>query len=417
MTVQTFRTLFPALDGKVYGKALVYFDNAATSQRPASVIDKYARMSREANANIYRAVHKLSADATEAYEQGREAVRAFIGAASREEIIFTSGCTAAVNTVAYSFGEAFVRPGDVIVVGEAEHHSNLVPWQQLCLRKGADLRVLPVDEEGHWQLDELGRLLGAQPDGAASRVKLVAVAHISNVLGLVNPVEEVIGMAHAAGVPVLVDGAQGVVHEAVDVQAMDCDFYCFSGHKLYAAPGTGVLYGKKKWLEAMPPFLFGGEMVDTVTLEKTTFAGLPHKFEAGTGNFTAVATFPEAVETARLARDPQLLAAFDETCRCLEDALKARSDIRLYGASGDAAGPYRRAGVCSFTVDGVHHEDLAQLLDKMGVAVRSGLMCAEPVIRHFGVSGMLRASLLPYNTLQEVEYFMQCLDKAVAMLR
>lgn len=422
MTVQTFRSLFPALDGKVYGKALVYFDNAATSQRPRSVIDKYARMSRDANANIYRAVHKLSADATEAYEQGREAVRAFIGAASREEIIFTSGCTAAVNTVAYSFGEAFVRPGDVIVVGEAEHHSNLVPWQQLCLRKGADLRVLSVDEDGHWNMDELGRLLGVQPDGAASRVKLVAVAHISNVLGLVNPVEEVIGMAHAAGVPVLVDGAQGIVHEAVDVQAMDCDFYCFSGHKLYAAPGTGVLYGKKKWLEAMPPFLYGGEMVDTVTLEKTTFAGLPHKFEAGTGNFTAVATFPEAVETARLAREPQLRAAFDETCRCLEDALKARSDIRLYGAatstvSGSRTEAYRRSGVYSFTVDGVHHEDLAQLLDKMGVAVRSGLMCAEPVIRHFGVSGMLRASLLPYNTLQEVEYFMQCLDKAVTMLR
>ena len=438
MTTREFRELFPILTRKVYGKDLVYFDNAATSQRPRSVLDKFLTLSQESNANIYRAVHKLSAEATDAYEQAREAARAFINAGSREEIIFTSGCTAAINTVAYSFGQAFVKEGDTIVVGEGEHHSNLVPWQLLCERTGAKLRILPIDDKGHWDLSVLKDLLAegcpvaagsVTPDLigglAAQRVKLVAVTHISNVLGLVNPVEEVIRLSHAAGVPVLVDGAQGIVHEQVDVQAMDCDFYAFSGHKVYAATGTGVLYGKKKWLEQMPPFLSGGEMVGTVTLERADFAGLPHKFEAGTGNFASIATFPEAFETARLAREAEIANAYEGVCTYLEEALRARGDVQLYGEAasqtlGGEAGPtgaYRRAGVFSFTIAGVHHEDLAQVLDKMGVAVRSGLMCAEPVIRHFGVSGMVRASLAPYNTMEEAEYFIKCLDKAVNLLR
>lgn len=420
MTVQEFRRLFPILKRKVYGKNLVYLDNAATSQRPQAVLDKFLQVSRESNANIYRAVHKLSAEATDYYEQAREAARDFIHAASREEIIFTSGCTAAINTVAYSFGDAFVGPGDEIVVSEGEHHSNLVPWQLLCRRKGATLRILPIDDNGHWDLGVLKTLLGAGPSGAqgATRVKLVAVTHVSNVLGLINPVEEVIRMSHAAGVPVLVDGAQGIVHEKVDVRAMDCDFYAFSGHKLYAATGTGVLYGKKSWLERMPPFLSGGEMVGTVSLETSDFAPLPHKFEAGTGNFAAVATFPEAFRTAALAREAEINGAYEAACAYLEDALRARSDIRLYGAQASVPKlSYRRAGVFSMTIDGVHHEDAAQLLDKMGVAVRSGLMCAEPVIRHFGQSGMLRVSLAPYNTPEEVEYFIKSLDKAVNMLR
>ena len=237
-----------------------------------------------------------------------------------------------------------------------------------------------------------------------------------------------IRLCHAAGVPVLVDGAQGIVHERVDVQAMDCDFYAFSGHKVYAATGTGVLYGKKRWLEQMPPFLSGGEMVGTVTLSHADFAGLPHKFEAGTGNFAAIATFPEAFETALLAREPKIATSYEAVCAYLEDALRARGDVRLYGDTGNPSGQavltgeaspaaYRRAGVVSFTIDGVHHEDAAQVLDKMGIAVRSGLMCAEPVIRHFGVSGMLRASLAPYNTMEEAEYFIKCLDKAINLLR
>ena len=433
MTTAEFRDLFPILTRKVYGKNLVYFDNAATSQRPQSVLDKWTRLSQESNANIYRAVHKLSAEATDAYEQAREAARSFINAGSREEIIFTSGCTAAINTVAYSFGQAFVQAGDAIVVGEGEHHSNLVPWQLLCERTGASLRILPIDDKGHWDLSALKDILAEGTGckgtaGAPQRVKLVAVTHISNVLGLVNPVEEVIRLCHAASVPVLVDGAQGIVHQRVDVQAMDCDFYAFSGHKVYAATGTGVLYGKKQWLEQMPPFLSGGEMVGTVTLEHADFAGLPHKFEAGTGNFASIATFPEAFETARMARDPEIAGAYESVCAYLEEALRARGDLRLYGESGtisDAAGStdaasraaYRRAGVFSFTIDGVHHEDLAQVLDKMGIAVRSGLMCAEPVIRHFGATGMTRVSLAPYNTMEEAEYFIKCLDKAVNLLR
>ncbi len=424
MTTKEFRELFPILTRKVYGKDLVYFDNAATSQRPRSVLDKFLTLSQESNANIYRAVHKLSAEATDAYEQAREAARAFVNAGSREEIIFTSGCTAAINTVAFSFGQAFVKAGDIVIVGEGEHHSNLVPWQLLCERAGATLKILPIDDKGHWDLSVLKRLLAEGcPVAAAQRVKLVAVTHISNVLGLVNPVEELIRLSHAAGAPVLVDGAQGIVHERVDVQAMDCDFYAFSGHKVYAATGTGVLYGKKQWLEQMPPFLSGGEMVGTVTLEHADFAGLPHKFEAGTGNFASIATFPEAFETALLAREPEIANAYEEVCAYLEDALRARGDLRLYGESetfrGEAGptGAYRRAGVFSFTIDGVHHEDVAQVLDKMGVAVRSGLMCAEPVIRHFGVSGMVRASLAPYNTMEEAEYFIKCLDKAINLLR
>ncbi|MBO7509634.1 MAG: aminotransferase class V-fold PLP-dependent enzyme [Bacteroidales bacterium] len=448
MTTGEFRDLFPILTRKVYGKNLVYFDNAATSQRPKSVLDKFLALSQESNANIYRAVHKLSAEATDAYEQAREAARTFVNAGSREEILFTSGCTAAINTVAYSFGQAFVKAGDIIVVGEGEHHSNLVPWQLLCGRTGASLRILPINDKGHWDLSVLKALLGegcpvaaghdvkvaagsVTPDLlgglAAPRVKLVAVTHISNVLGLVNPVEEVIGLCHAAGVPVLVDGAQGIVHERVDVQAMDCDFYAFSGHKVYAATGTGVLYGKKHWLEQMPPFLSGGEMVGTVTLEHADFAALPHKFEAGTGNFASIATFPEAFETALMARELEIADAYESVCAYLEEALRARGDVRLYGEAAaltDAAGAtetasaaYRRTGVFSFTIDGVHHEDVAQVLDKMGIAVRSGLMCAEPVIRHFGVSGMVRASLAPYNTMEEAEYFIKCLDKAVNLLR
>lgn len=410
MTVKDFRQLFPVFERTVYGKNLVYFDNAATSQRPQSVVEKFTRLSLHSNANIYRAVHALAAEATEYYEQARESTRAFIHASSREEIVFTSGCTAAINLVAYSYGAAFVKPGDEIIVCESEHHSNLVPWQQLCKRNNAHLRILPIDDKGHLELDALKNMLSQ----GAGRVKLLALAHISNVLGLVNPVKEVIALCHAAGVPVLLDGAQGIVHEKVDVQALDCDFYTFSGHKIYAATGTGVLYGKKEWLEKMPPFLCGGEMVESVQLQESEFAPLPLKFEAGTGNFAAVATLPEAYQVAELSRTPVIAMPYEQMCHFLEQALLARPDVRLYGVS-DAQ--YRRAGVFSITVEGVHHEDLAHLLDKMGIAVRSGQMCAEPAIRHFGVSGMLRVSLAPYNTLEEVKYFMQALDKAINMLR
>ena len=297
--VNEIRNLFPALSRKVYGKDLVYFDNAATSQRSQEVIDVWNRISIESNANIHRAVHRLADEATQAYEASRDAVKEFINAGLREEIVFTSGATAAVNLVAFSFGEAFVKEGDEVIVTEAEHHSNIVPWQMMCQRKGAVLKVLPVDESGHLMVDRLDDLL-------SEKTRIMAVTQISNVLGIINPVKEIIGKCHSRGVAVLVDGAQGVVHCNVDVQDLDCDFYVFSGHKMYAATGTGVLYGKKKWLEAMPPYMGGGEMVGTVTFAQTTYAPLPMKFEAGTQNFVSTATLKPAVEFFNLLNNNEL---------------------------------------------------------------------------------------------------------------
>ena len=407
MNVQEIRSLFPALSRKVYGKDLVYFDNAATSQRPQSVIDEWNRISSESNANIHRAVHRLADEATQAYEQARDAVKDFLNASAREEIVFTSGTTAAVNLVAFCFGEAYVREGDEVIVTEAEHHSNIVPWQMMCRRKGAVLKVLPVDDSGHLMIEKLGGLL-------TDRTKIVAVTHISNVLGIINPVKDIIAECHSRGVPVLVDGAQGAVHCRVDVQDMDCDFYVFSGHKLYAATGTGVLYGKKKWLEDMPPYMGGGEMVGTVTFAETTYAPLPMKYEAGTQNFASAATLKPALEFVNLLNDNELREYNDTVRDFLLDRLTSDGRIRLYGVPRGTN--EEKIPLFSFSVDGVHHEDLALILDKMGIAVRSGQMCAEPLMDRFGVTGMLRVSLAPYNTMEEAEYFVECLNRAIDML-
>ena len=405
--VSEIRSMFPALSRKVYGKDLVYFDNAATSQRPQSVIDRWNDITGYSNANIHRAVHRLADEATQAYEGARDTVREFLNAEHREEIVFTSGTTASVNLVAFSFGEAFVRSGDEIIVSEAEHHSNIVPWQLMCERKGAVLRVLPVDDHGYLMTEKLDELL-------TERTKLLAVTHISNVLGIINPVKKIVEKCHSMGVPVLVDGAQGIVHCSVDVQDLDCDFYVFSGHKMYAATGTGVLYGKKKWLDAMPPYMGGGEMVGTVSFSGTTYAPLPMKFEAGTQNFASTATFKEAVNMVNLLNDNKLKNKIDEIRDYLLDYFLSDDRISLYGVP---RGTYEdKIPLFSFTVKGVHHEDLALILDKMGVAVRSGQMCAEPVMDRFGVTGMLRVSLAPYNTMQEAEYFVKCLNKAIDML-
>ena len=399
--------MFPSLSRKVYGKDLVYFDNAATSQRVQTVLDEWNRISSESNANIHRAVHRLADEATQAYEGARDAVKEFLNAAGREEIIFTSGTTAAVNLVAFCYGEAFVGEGDEVIVTEAEHHSNIVPWQMMCKRKGAVLKVLPVDDSGHLMIEKLEELIG-------ERTKIMAVTHISNVLGLINPVKEIIDKCHSRGVPVLVDGAQGVVHCKVDVQEMDCDFYVFSGHKLYAATGTGVLYGKKKWLDAMPPYMGGGEMVGTVSFKETTYAPLPMKYEAGTQNFASAATLKPALEFVNLLNDNELIKYNDKIKDYLLDYFNNDPRIRLYGVPRGTS--EEKIPLFSFTVQGVHHEDLALILDKMGIAVRSGQMCAEPVMDRFGVTGMLRASLAPYNTMEEAEYFVKCLNKAIDML-
>ena len=407
MDIQHIRNMFPSLSRKVYGKDLVYFDNAATSQRVQTVLDEWNRISSESNANIHRAVHRLADEATQAYEGARDAVKEFLNAAGREEIIFTSGTTAAVNLVAFCFGEAFVKEGDEVVVTEAEHHSNIVPWQMMCQRKGAVLKVLPVDDSGHLMVEKLDEII-------TERTKIMAVTHISNVLGLINPVKEIIEKCHSRGVPVLVDGAQGAVHCKVDVQEMDCDFYVFSGHKLYAATGTGVLYGKRKWLDAMPPYMGGGEMVGTVSFEETTYAPLPMKYEAGTQNFASAATLKPALEFINLLNDNELIKYNDKIKDYLLDYLTSDPRIILYGVPHGTS--EEKIPLFSFTVQGVHHEDLALILDKMGIAVRSGQMCAEPVMDRFGVTGMLRASLAPYNTMEEAEYFVKCLNRAIDML-
>ena len=401
------RELFPTLSRKVYGKDLVYFDNAATSQRPQTVIDEWNRISSESNANIHRAVHRLADEATQAYEQARDAVKEFLNAEAREEIIFTSGTTAAVNLVAFCFGEAFVKEGDEVIVTEAEHHSNIVPWQMMCRRKGAILKVLPIDDSGHLRVEMLDDIL-------TERTRIMAVTHISNVLGIINPVKDIIDKCHSKGIPVLVDGAQGAVHCKVDVRDLGCDFYVLSGHKLYAATGTGVLYGKREWLDRMPPYMGGGEMVGTVSFEETTYAPLPMKYEAGTQNFASAATLKPALELVNLLSDNKLEDYNNKIRDYLLEYFLSDERIRLFGVPRGTS--EEKIPLFSFVVEGVHHEDLALILDKMGIAVRSGQMCAEPLMDRFGVTGMLRASLAPYNTMEEAEYFVKCLNRAIDML-
>ncbi len=407
ISVNEIRQMFPLLSRQIYGKQLIYFDNAATSQRPQSVLDLWNRLSTQSNANIHRGIHRLSEEATAEYENTRDYVRQFLNAQHREEIVFTSGTTAAINLVAFSFGEAFVGEGDEVIVSEVEHHSDIVPWQMMCQRKKAVLKVLKVDDSGHLMVDSLNSLI-------TERTKIVAVTQISNVLGIVNPIDRIVEICHSKGVPVLVDGAQGIVHHGMDVTKTDCDFYAFSGHKIYAATGVGVLYGKKKWLDKMPPYMGGGEMISTVKFSGTTYAPLPEKFEAGTQNFTGVPTLRPAIEMALMMRDESLTKYCDGVKEYLMEELLKDERITLYGVPSSMA---EKIPLFSISVKGAHHEDLALILDKMGIAARSGQMCAEPCMDRFGVTGMLRLSLTPYNTMEEAEYFIKSLDKAVKMLQ
>ena len=407
ISVNEIRQMFPLLSRQIYGKQLIYFDNAATSQRPQSVLDLWNRLSTQSNANIHRGIHRLSEEATAEYENTRDYVRQFLNAQHREEIVFTSGTTAAINLVAFSFGEAFVGEGDEVIVSEVEHHSDIVPWQMMCQRKKAVLKVLKVDDSGHLTVDSLNAMI-------TERTKIVAVTQISNVLGIVNPIDRIVEICHSKGVPVLVDGAQGIVHHGMDVTKTDCDFYAFSGHKIYAATGVGVLYGKKKWLDKMPPYMGGGEMISTVKFSGTTYAPLPEKFEAGTQNFTGVPTLRPAIEMALMMRDESLTKYCDGVKEYLMESLLKDERITLYGVPSSME---EKIPLFSISVKGAHHEDLALILDKMGIAARSGQMCAEPCMDRFGVTGMLRLSLAPYNTMEEAEYFIKSLDKAVKMLQ
>ncbi len=401
--VEKIRADFPILEESVYGKPLVYLDNGATSQRPLPVIDRMTEYYLKYNSNVHRGVHYLSNKCTDANEAARREVQRFVHAASEKEIVFTRGTTEAINLVAYTFGEAFVEEGDEVIVTEMEHHANIVPWQMLCERKKALLKVVPFDEKGELRLDVYEKLLN-------ERVKLVGVAYVSNVLGTVNPVREMIARAHAVGAKVLVDAAQAIAHLPVDVQDLDCDFLAFSGHKIYGPTGVGVLYGKESLLQQMPPWQGGGEMISEVRFEKTTYNELPFKFEAGTPDFIGIVGLGEALKYIGQIGVAEAGEYEQELLHYAMEQMKQIPRLRIFGEAR------HKASVISFQIDGIHHFDLGTLLDQMGIAVRTGQLCAEPVMQHYGVTGMVRVSLAVYNTKAEIDKLCEGLRKVEKML-
>lgn len=401
--IQKIRSDFPILSQTVYGKPLVYLDNGATTQKPKVVIDKITRLFAEQYSSIHRGVHYLSEQSTEMYEQARRIVQKYINAAYSQEIIFTSGATGSINAVAFSFGEKYVHEGDEIIISGMEHHSNIVPWQMLCERKKAKLKVIPFTNEGELRLDVYRTMIN-------DRTRLVAVNHVSNTLGTINPVKEIIDIAHAASVPVLLDGAQAIQHTQVDVQALDCDFYVFSGHKVYGPTGVGVLYGKQKLLYDIPPYQGGGDMVDCVTFEHTTYNELPFKFEAGTSNFVSAIGLGTALEYLQ-SLSLEKIAAYEH--QLLEYATRKLTEIeglRIYGTARD------KISIISFLVNDIHPYDMGMILDKMGIAVRTGTHCTQPLLEQYQIEGTVRASMVFYNTFEEVDYLVDAVKKAKDML-
>ncbi len=402
--VEKIRAEFPILSRKVYGRPLVYLDSGATAQKPTVVIETVDRLHCELNGNIHRGVHFLSEEATVAYEAARARIADFIGAAEKEEIVFTSGATASLNAVAYAWGGQFVHAGDNLIVSEMEHHSNLVPWQMLAERQGAEVRMLPFDDSGALRIDLLPSLVD-------ERTRIVAVTQASNTLGTRPDLRPIVEAAHAVGAVVVVDGCQGVVHGGVDVRALDCDFYAFSGHTLYGPTGIGVLYGKRARLEEMPPFLSGGDMVDRVSFARTTYAPVPLKFEAGTANFIGAIGLGEAVRFVQQL-DAEAVESHEQALlQHATERLSAIDGLRIYGTTAD------KCAIVSFNVEGVNAYDMGMILDKLGIAVRTGQHCAEPVMTHYGVTGMCRASFALYNTLAEVDALAEGVARAVRMLK
>lgn len=397
---EKIREDFPALQMKVHGKPLVYLDNAATTQKPRVVIETLTRYYTEENSNVHRGVHLLSQVATQAYESGRTRVRQFLNAAHDREIIFTRGTTEGINLVAQSYGRSRLRAGDEVIISAMEHHSNIVPWQMICDEKGAILRVIPMNDAGELLLEEYERLL-------SGHTKLVAVAHVSNALGTVNPVRQIIEMAHRRGVPVLVDGAQAAPHMPVDVRALDCDFYAFSGHKLFGPTGIGVLYGKAELLESMPPYQGGGDMISAVSFEKTVYNTLPHKFEAGTPHIAGVVGLAAAIEYVERIGPRQIEAYEADLLAYGTELLSAVPGLRLIGTAK------AKAGVLSFVLDGIHAHDVGTILDLEGVAVRAGHHCAMPVMKRFGLPATARASLAFYNTRADIDALVKAIHKAI----
>ena len=404
MNINEIRNQFPVLDQMVYGKPLVYLDNAATTQKPMCVIDRERDYYLHENCNIHRGVHYLSQKATEAYEHARQTVADFIHAKESREVVFTRGTTESLNLLATSFEHLIIDEGDTVLVTAMEHHSNLVPWQQMIQRHHGKLLVVPMDDKGVLDLNCYKELLKDSP-------KVVSIAHISNVLGTVNPVKEMIKMAHQFGIPVVVDGAQSIAHHHIDVLDLDCDFFVFSGHKMYAPMGIGGLYGKAEWLEKLPPYQFGGEMVDTVSFERTSFNVLPFKFEAGTPHVGAALGLETAIQFLQ-SLDRKALE--EHEARLLQLAIQQLSEIDGIRFIGEAE---QHSGLVSFVIDGVHPYDLGTIIDKMGVAVRTGHHCAEPVMTRFGIPGTVRASFALYNTIEEVEIFVNAVKKAALMLQ
>ena len=420
MNINEIRSQFPVLDQQVYGKPLVYLDNAATTQKPLCVIERERDYYLHENCNIHRGVHYLSQKATEAYEHARQTVADFVHAKEAREIIFTRGTTESLNLLATSFEHLFLSTFNSqlttdsqlstlnsqlkVLVTSMEHHSNLVPWQQMVQRHHGQLLVVPMNDKGVLDLNRYEELLKEGP-------KVVSIAHISNVLGTINPVKEMVTMAHQYGIPVVVDGAQSIAHHTIDVQDLDCDFFVFSGHKMYAPMGIGGLYGKAEWLEKLPPYQFGGEMVDTVSFEKTTFNVLPYKFEAGTPNVGAALGLETAIQFIK-GLDRREVETHEG--QLLQSAIEKLSEIDGIRFIGEAA---HRSGLVSFIIDGIHPYDLGTIIDKMGVAVRTGHHCAEPVMTRFGIPGTVRASFALYNTMEEVEVFVKAVQRAATMLR
>ena len=399
---QDIRKDFPILDQRVNKHPWVYFDNAATAQRPKVVLEKIREFSVITNANIHRGTHDHAIRTTEAYENARDIVKEFLHAEAREEIIFTHGTTESINLVARSFCEKFLTTGDEIIVTEMEHHANIVPWQMACERHQATLKVLPFSDKGELRMELLETLI-------TTRTKIIAVAHVSNTLGTVNPIEEIIQIAHSHNIPVLIDGAQSVPHASIDVQKLDCDFYAFSGHKIYGPTGIGILYGKRSLLEVMPPFLGGGEMIDQVTFKKTTYNELPHKFEAGTPHYVGAIALGSAIQYVQNIGLDKIAAYEHQLLNYATNQMKALGDLQIFGESP------AKTGVICFKLDQIHPFDLGTLLDQLGIAVRTGRLCADPVMDHYQVTAMTRASFAFYNSEEEIDLFIKALQRIRSM--
>ena len=402
MDITKIRADFPILSREVYGKPLIYFDNGATTQKPRCVVDAIVDEYYSVNANVHRGVHFLSQQATELHEGSRETVRRFINARTSAEVIFTRGTTEAINLLAFSFGEEFMKEGDEVIISTMEHHSNIVPWQLLAARKGISIKVIPMNDRGELQLDEYEKLF-------SDRTRIVSIAHISNVLGTINPVKEMIATAHAHGVPVLVDGAQSIPHMQVDVQDLDVDFFAFSGHKVYGPTGVGVLYGKEEWLDKLPPYQGGGEMIQSVSFEKTTFNELPFKFEAGTPDYIGTTGLAKALDYVSAIGLEQIAAHEHELTTY---AMQRLGEIEGMRFLGEAA---HKSSVISFLVGNIHPFDMGTLLDRLGIAVRTGHHCAEPLMRRLGIEGTVRASFAMYNTKEEIDALVAGVDRVRKM--